>query len=364
MNIYLANGADRFATALPEEPESAYRLLADLGKAHIGSGWTSPLRLRWHATRASRRQPTIGCGGFCSSLYLPTHLLHTLFPVPQDGIELLSLSIDGDSWTLLNSCVMADAWHRDSSDLETFHVPGAVDSVHVLSIHWINVIDARPDRLSLFGVRDLPYGAPLLSQDLVSRIQAAGLCGIDFHHVGHVAVDSSQVVPAPPRPPPTTRIEAHKEPPRTLHPLPKSWLAELASSRRWAQRHLQVSAASTREARLAAIESAVERLRGKVTSEADLAQLGDDELDTLLALATLYGDLICEAAGWSWAQTRQGRGIRLLVVASPAGTHAVPPTLVLQAQLLKDAPTWRLLLNMVVAGSLPAGDPGEVTLLT
>jgi hypothetical protein len=78
--------------------------------------------------------------------------------------------------------------------------------------------------------------------------------------------------------------------------------------------------------------------------------------DLSVNIGCLWGQTVCDAAGWEWCFVKVGRD-HLLAVAAPSRSHVVAPMHFVQSQLTKRPPqdnTSLLLFNMIKSGkSLP-----------
>ena len=104
-----------------------------------------------------------------------------------------------------------------------------------------------------------------------------------------------------------------------------------------------------------AIRTAIDAIvRGK-------RKAGSRELtDLAVNLGCLWGQCVCDAAGWEWCYAKLGRHA-ILMIASPSRAHVIAPMHFVQSQLTKRPPednTSLLLFNMIVAGKLPAAPRG------
>lgn len=280
---------------------------------------------------------------------LPASLADSVFP-DRHGFELLPIRVAQQDWLIVHPLGVVDATvDLDSSEL----IPTTVPGQHVYK--WVNLVHPQPLLVEFLRLRGSVYG-PHVTESFVDRVNSLGLKGLQFELIGHVIEDASQAVARPAPPPEAAATGKRRRQPRlTAKPLPIDESEELEEVGRAMRTRWRIGRELSTEASLEALKAQIQQLRLKWFECSK-----EEQVDALLGLASIFGELICSAHGWSWAELRQGRDLCWIAVLSPQGSHALALVPYLRQQIDRAAPTTTLLFNMIGAGSLPPAEPGQV----
>lgn len=363
LRVWTAWPAEGFASAIGTDVDSdvTFWLMKNQNRVPLANGWRCAL-LVWDRRRKKDKIPEVtGAFGYGGALCFSRALLPRLFPGPTPELEFLSARIDGDDLVLLNCLRVTNAIDRASSDLKMLEVEGSPPSI--FDVRWINIADRRALEWDVFCIpssEDPSVPRRFLVTDVfVSRYRSLNLRGLDFKQVGYIVPDASQAVPKPPAPPaPPPKPSKRKPPKLTSAPLPADEQVELAEvCAEWRQR-LQLAPDSSPETILQRLTEETQRLRPTFWTMS-----AEDRIDASLGLSAIYGELLCKAHGWSWAELRQSRSKRWISVVSPSRAHALALLPYVQQQMQSEGSTLTLLFNMIAAGSLPESEPGQLVVV-
>jgi hypothetical protein len=316
-------------------------------------GWNSA-RLEWHRSGSKDTAPDITIPFGYASVCFRQSMAQALFPTSTAGLEFLPATLAGEDWLILHCLRSIDSIDVASSDLWTLDLP--TGRTQILNVRWINVVDPAAYELEIFCLRSEPQ-LPLLCTDVfVDRVRSLGLRGLDFKHVGYIVADASQAVPKPPAPPaPPLKPSKRKPPKLTAGPLPAAEQIEIAEAGATWRKRLRLAADAGAEAILQRLTEEMQTLRPAFQSMS-----AEERIEASLGLSAILGELLRTACGWSWAELRQGRSNRWIAMLAPSGRHVLPLLPYVQQQMQAEAPTVKLLFNIIVAGNLPAGEPGQL----
>lgn len=285
--------------------------------------------------------------------FLPASLAQSLFP-DRRGLELLPIRVEGEEWLVVHTLGIVDGVVDVSSS--DFLVMPVIEGFPERRVYkWLNLVHPLPLPGEFVRLRGSVYG-PHVTEPFVERVKALGLKGLQFELIGHVIADPSQAVPKPAPPPEVAATgKRRRQPKLTVKPLPKGEREELEEAGTAMHARWGIEPGSSAEATLAAVQAQIQQL-----SPSWFERSKEEQVDALLGLAAIFGDLICSAHGWTWAELRQGRDLRWVAVLAPQGTHALALVPYLRQQIDSAAPTTTLLFNMIGAASLPPAEPGQV----
>ena len=313
--------------------------LAQTDSNPIASKWVVE-DLVWAADEPVLLRPEISKG---TALCLPASLAESVV-TDRRNLELLPVRIEREEWVLVHTIGVVDGEvHLASCESSTTTVPG--QRVY----RWLNLVHPQPLPGEFLHVRGSVYG-PHVTESFVDRINALGLRGLWFEHIGHVIADPSQAVAKPP-PAPVARTKPLRQPKLTAKTLAKGELEELRASGEALSRRLGIDARASVEQTLEALTASLHDLR---VAWFELSK--EEQVDALLGAAAIFGELICRVHGWSWVELRQSGGGRWVAVASPRATHALAVVPYVRQQIDTEAPTVALLFNMISAGQLPPAE--------
>lgn len=325
-------------------------LLAQLGQHSIRASWV-PFELTWFKRSPGTKAATIT--RFLDAVCVPEARLPHLQLRANDLVELLPVVVEGERWTLVHGFYRMCGFDMCSSTIRQPDPQGPITY-----FEWINTDDTRLLDVEIACAR--PQGGMVIVTDtFVKKVRAAGLVGLTFSPCGFVVSDYSAAVPrrrAKPRTKGTSGMSAL--PIASIHPLPVSDARLLEAAGRHLRLRLHLGSNATIEATLAALLT--ECANPDSTTAAGDA-VGSSE--RAMALAAVFGDLVCRTRGWSWVELRVEPDGRWPAVAPPAGTHALAVVPFIHKQLSSDAPTLRLLFNLIAAGQLPPAIDGTVVTL-
>jgi hypothetical protein len=364
LRLWKAYPLDGFAALVgASDSEHTRNDFQSIGKRSLVAEW-NPVELRWHHDRKSDKRRDID--NYCGAPCFRKADLARLFPEMRAGFEFLPMHLGDEEWAVLNCFSSADSFDRQSADLWIPAIPDLPEFRHlkptINEIRWINVIEpqALAERWEALGVPasndPMPYRHLLLTDVFVNRVRELNLRGLGFKHVGYIVADASQVVPkpaAPPAPPPTS--SKRKPPKLTAGPLPAAEQIEIAEAGAACRKRLRLAADASAEATLQRLTEEMQTLRPAVQSMS-----AEERIEASLGLLSILGELLRTACGWSWAELRQGRSQRWIAMLAPSGQHVLPLLPYVQQQMQAEAPTVNLLFNMIVAGNLPAVEPGQL----
>jgi hypothetical protein len=353
MKLWGANGAERSAVAVAVDyarlKESG---LYDLHKRSLRRSWRK-VELALHYPRKKDKVCDISTLYAGNAVCLPQSLAKKLFvrSLATKAIELLPLQLGDEAWALINLRVSVEQVR--SNDSFVSHIP------------WLNIVEPRAieDGWEVLGVPVVTSdsaGMHLVFTDVVvNRIRELGLRGLDFKHVGYIVADASQAVPEPPAsPPPPPKVSKHKSPKLTSAPLPADEQVELAEVGAEWRKRLRLVSDTNSETILQRLTEEAQRLRPTFWTIS-----AEERIDASLGLSAIYGELLCKAHGWSWAELRQSRSKQWVSVVSPSHAHALALLPYVQQQMQSEAPTFALLFNMIGAANLPASEPGQLAVV-
>jgi hypothetical protein len=328
-----------------------------LNKKALASNWKT-LALTWSSIKKKDKKPDIATLYVLSELCFRKLVMTGLFPKSTSELEFLPARLYDEDWVLLNCLRVTRAIDVASSDLQWVKDPDSPP--RIWRMHWINVVDQRAHEKDVFCIpvsSDPSSFRNLLVTDLfVDRVHTLGLHGLEFKHIGYIVPDSSQAVPKPLSPPtPPPKPSKRKPPKLTSSPLPADERIEIAEvGAQWWQR-LQLPSHVSPQSVLQRVTEEMQRLRPVFWTIS-----ADERIDASLGLSAIYGDLLCSACGWSWAELRESRNKRWVAVLAPSGNHALALVPYVQQQIQSEAPTVALLFNLIVAGDLPPTEPGQL----
>jgi len=288
-----------------------------------------------------------------SGLCLPASLAQSLFP-DRRGLELLPIRVEGEEWLVVHTLGIVDGVVDPSSS--DFLVMPVIEGFPERRVYkWLNLVHPQPLPGEFVRLRGSVYG-PHVTEPFVERVKALGLKGLQFELIGHVIADPSQAVPRPAPPPEVAATgKRRRQPKLTAKPLPEGEREEIAEAGTAMRAGWGIKVGSSAEATLAAVQTQIQQLNPSWFQRSK-----EDQVDALLGLAAIFGELICSAHGWTWAELRQGRNLRWIAVLAPQGTHALALVPYLRQQIESAAPTTTLLFNMIGAASLPPAESGQV----
>lgn len=279
---------------------------------------------------------------------LPASLAESVFP-DRRGLELLPIRIEGEEWLVVHALGIVDGVDLPSADFSMTTVP------ELRVYKWLNLVHPQPLPGEFLRLRGSSYG-PHVTETFVDRVKALGLEGLQFELVGHVIADPSQAVPKPATPPVAAATgKRRRQPKLTAKPLPKGEREELEEIGTTMRTRWGIDPEWGTEATLAAVQEQIQQLRPNWFEYSK-----EEQVDALLGLSGIFGDLICSAHGWSWSELRQGRDLRWIAMLAPQGSHALALVPYMRQQIDSGAPTTTLLFNMIGAGNLPPAEPGQV----
>lgn len=361
MRLWKANCQERFAgPSVSDVDNPNLDMRIDLHTQPMLHSW-QPAKLTWFRDSPNHPLPDISIPTWYGSICFRRSMSDLLLPSRGNEIELLPACLDGEDWVIVHC--LRNVTEIDLSISEVRNSPQPDYPLVIAEIHWVNIVIPNSIDLDLLYIPAFSHPmAPrhlLLTDAFVDRVQAFGLRGLDFKHVGYIVPDASQAVPRPPAPPaPPPKASKRKPPKFSAEPMAMRDLAEiLAAGARWRER-LQLTRDASPQSILKGITVEMNALRPTwwdVTADA--------RIDASLGLAAIYGELLCKACGWSWIELRQSRSKRWIAVAGPDHRHAVALLPYVHQQIETPDPTVTLLFNMIAAADLPAADPGALVVV-
>lgn len=302
----------------------------------------------WNPDRKELPCPDVSTASM-AVVCLPAGIADTVI-TDRRNLELLPIRIEREDWLVVHPLGIVDGEVvLASSEFSTTTVPG--QRVY----KWLNLVRPQPLPGEFLRIPGSAYG-PHVTGSFVDRVKSLGLEGLQFELIGHVIEDASQAIPKPALPPEAAATGKRRRPPRlTARPLPKGQREEVEKVGRTMRARWGIGRELSTEAALEALKSQIQELRLKWFECSR-----EEQVDALLGLAAIFGELICLAHGWSWAELRQGRDLRWISVLAPQGCHALALEPYLRQQIDSAAPTTSLVFNMIGAGDLPPAEPGEV----
>lgn len=266
------------------------------------------------------------------------------------NLELLPIRIEREDWFLVHTLGVVEG------EVDLASSEASMTTVPEQRVYkWLNLVHPKPLPGEFLRIPGSVYG-PHVTESFVDRINSLGLKGLQFELIGHVIAHASEAIPRPAPPPaPAASGKQRRQPKLMAKALPTAERGELEGVGRAMRSRWRIDPASGAEATLAALKSQIQQLR---LSWLECSK--EEQVDALLGLAAIFGELICSAHGWSWAELRQGRDLRWIAVLAPQGTHALALVPYLRQQVDSAAPTTSLLFNMIGAGDLPPAEPGQV----
>jgi hypothetical protein len=267
---------------------------------------------------------------------------------------LLPIRIEGEDWLVVHALGVLDGVVDLPSSV--FQASPVIEGFPERRTYkWLNLIHPQPLPGEFLRLRGSVYG-PHVTEPFVERVKALGLKGLQFELIGHVIADPSQAVPRPVPPPEAAATQRRgRQPKLTAKPLSSGEREELEEAGTAMRARWGVRPGWSAEATLTAMQAQIQQL-----SPSWFQLSKEEQVDALLGLAAIFGELICSAHGWTWAELRQGRDLRWIAVLAPQGTHALALVPYLRQQIDSAAPTTTLVFNMIGAGSLPPAEPGQV----
>jgi hypothetical protein len=275
-----------------------------------------------------------------------------LLAQPNRDFELLPFTIDGNDWRLLRPLRWVDAYEPTKSTLWNEVVLPDGTEHRVPNVSWINIVDPRALQWDAFKLSFAPRQREFYTQRFVDRCDALGLKGVRFEHVGYVVDSAEHAVPPPPRPVP----EVPQAPrwPRWREASAKEKALVQSGGLAWLVAH-GLSATSSADAVLAAITAEVEALRPVRTTLKPKARNA-----LFNGVGGAFALLLERDLQWRWVDLPVSSRSWGLGMASPNGSHALClDQVTLRQMMASEPPTITLLFNMIAAGNLPDGQPGD-----
>lgn len=222
----------------------------------------------------------------------------------------------------------------------------------VSEVYWVSVVGMNFAAFDAFKLSISPWGWCYFTERFINRYRALGLRGLYFEHCGYIVEKPEDSVPPPARPVP--RIEQAPRWPQ-WEEAPEEEIARFAQAGETFLQTKGLSASSEPSAVLAALAAEIEahrhgygKLKPKVRKE------------LLSGLAGAFGLLLRHQAHWNWVDLPVTSRAWDLGLKSPNGSHALCLNQVMVRQLTSPEPsTIVLLFNMIAAGNLPDGQPGD-----
>jgi hypothetical protein len=124
---------------------------------------------------------------------------------------------------------------------------------------------------------------------------------------------------------------------------------------------LKLTETATREEVISGIHDVIDGLRPKFASLKPNVQH-----NMSVSFGSLWGQMLCGAAGWEWIGLSVNGDESFLALASPNRAHAIAPVNLMLANLQNETGenTIRLTFNMIEAGKLPPSTPGTYLMLS
>ncbi len=264
-------------------------------------------------------------------------------------VDLLSVRVDSVEWRLTKPSKLVPALPSYFDFDSIVRESGEID---IFWVRWFNLLKSDVGCSEIFRLNEQSKGRVYFTESLVQRYFSLKLTGLRFEHVGYIVDKPEDAVPPPPRPVP--RIEQAPRWPQ-WEEAPEEEIARFAQAGETFLQTKGLSASSEPSAVLAALAAEIEahrhgygKLKPKVRKE------------LLSGLAGAFGLLLRHQAHWNWVDLPVTSRAWDLGLKSPNGSHALCLNQVMVRQLTSPEPsTIVLLFNMIAAGNLPDGQPGD-----
>lgn len=317
-----------------------------------------PMQMNWDPSNNAKK-PGLTTLGVPWKVCLSEATRHDLFGQDTGNLEFLPLDVDGGPWYLVNCLRQAASFDANTALRDELDLGPELPPL-VRGLKWVCVTDPAANALELFTIPSASTTQLIWSDTLVRRVRSLNIEGLEFDPVGYIVHDASLAVPMPARqePPAKAKRVARKQTVSEVAPLSKMELKQRDAARAAAMAWNTVSESTRAKSQLSALKARIEGLK------ANFSNLDEDaQIDALTQLGASFGDLVCEQAGWTWAALRHGRDLRWWAVVSKDGQQAIALAPLLRRQIESDDWTLPLLLNMILAGQLPAPRQGQVNVL-